>query len=177
MDVLLSIESASPLLDSLICPSAICCIQVLGLHVAVTVGQDGDPLGKLILGLLVPLGSISRATGVVVSIETGISHTSATSLSGTSAVSIGFSVATLAPLLLIAAKNHQVDVIASSLLASFVVFITLGTSLVELSGTAFTQVLGISIYVVSEEVPNSSSSGTWFFFSLSTAAGISARDP
>ena len=81
-DVLLSLELASSLLDSLICPSEICCIQVLGLHVTVTVEWDGDPSGKLILGLLVPLGSTSRATGgVVVVIVVGTSGTSVTSLS------------------------------------------------------------------------------------------------
>ena len=92
MDVLLSLELASSLLGSVICPSVSCCIQVLGLHVAVTVGWDGDPLGKLILGLLVPLGSTSRVTGgvvievVVAIVLAGISGTSTTSLSRTSVV-------------------------------------------------------------------------------------------
>ena len=64
----------------------ICCIQVLGQHVAVAVGWDGDPLGKIILGLLVPLGSTSRATGgvVVVAIVVGTLGTSVSSLSQTS---------------------------------------------------------------------------------------------
>ena len=123
-------------------------------------GQDGDPLGKLILGLLVHLGSTSRATGgvVVVVIVVGTSGTSVTSLSHTSADAIGLPVVTLTFLLLTAAKNCQVDAITSSLLASFVLCIILGASLVELSGTVFTQVSGISIYVISEEVPNSPSS-------------------
>ena len=87
MDVLLSLNLASPLLGSLVCPSVSCCIHVLGLHVAVTVGQDGDPSGKLILGLLVPLGSTSKVTGgvaaevVVAMVVVGISGTSTTSLS------------------------------------------------------------------------------------------------
>ena len=51
-DELLSSESPS-LVGSLVCPSVICCIQVLGLQVAVTAGWDGDPSGRLILGLLV----------------------------------------------------------------------------------------------------------------------------
>ena len=67
-----------------------CCIHVLGLHVAVTVGQEGEPLGKLILGLLVPLGSTSKVTGgvgvevVVTMVVVGISGTSTFSLSQTS---------------------------------------------------------------------------------------------
>ena len=91
MDVLLSLKLASSLLGSVVCPSVSCCIQVLGLHVAVTVGQDGDPSGKLILGLLVPLGSTSRVTGgvvvevvVVAIVVVGISGISTTSLSQTS---------------------------------------------------------------------------------------------
>ena len=40
-----------------------CCIHVLGLHVAVTVGRDGDPSGGIILGLLVPLSSTSTVIG------------------------------------------------------------------------------------------------------------------
>ena len=57
---------------------------------AVTVGWDGDPSGKLILRLLVPLGSTSRVTGGVVVevvaaiVVVGISSTSTTSLSQTS---------------------------------------------------------------------------------------------
>ena len=83
----------------------------------------------------------------------------------------------LAFLLSIAAKNCQVDAIASSLLASFVLCIILGASLFGLSDTILTCVLDISIYIVSEEVPNISSSGACSFFSLSTAVGISAKDP
>ena len=37
--------------------------------------------------------------------------------------------------------------------------------------------LGISIYIASEEVPNCPSSGTWLFFSHSTAVDIPAKDP
>ena len=90
MDVLLSLELASSHLGSMVCPSVSCCIQVLGLHVAVTVGQDVDPSGKLIPGLLVPLSSISRVIGVVVVevvvaiVVVGISGTSTISLSQTS---------------------------------------------------------------------------------------------
>ena len=90
MDVLLSLELASSLPGSAICPSVSSCIQVLGLHVAVTVGWDGDPSSKLILGLLVPLGSTSRVTGgvavevVVGIVVVGISGTSTTSLLQTS---------------------------------------------------------------------------------------------
>ena len=90
MDVLLSLELASSLLGPLVCPSVSCYIQVLGLHVAVTVGWDGDPLDKLILGLLVPLGSSSRVIGggvveaVVAMVVVGISGTSITFLSRTS---------------------------------------------------------------------------------------------
>ena len=90
MDVLLSLKLASSLLGSLVCPSVSCCIHVLGLHVAVVVGWDGDPLGKLILGLLVPLGSTSKVIGgvaaevVVAVVVASISGTSTTSLSQTS---------------------------------------------------------------------------------------------
>ena len=63
IDVLLSLELISYLLGSLVCPSVSCCIHVLGLHVAVTVGRNGDPLGRLILGLLVPLSSTSTVNG------------------------------------------------------------------------------------------------------------------
>ena len=79
-DEVLSSESPS-LVGSFVCPSVICCIHVLGQQVAVTVGQDGDPSGRLILGLLVPLGSTSRTTGVVAAIVVGASGTSVTSLS------------------------------------------------------------------------------------------------
>ena len=85
--MLLSLELASSLLGSLVCPSVSCCIQVLGLHVAVTVGWDGDPLGKLILGLLVPLGSTSRVTGGVV-VEVVVVAIIVVSISGTSTLSL-----------------------------------------------------------------------------------------
>ena len=87
MDVLLSLKLAFSLLHSLVCPSVSCCICVLGLHVAVTVGWDGDPLGKLILGLPIPLGSTSRVTGgvvvevVIAIVVVGIFGSSTTSLS------------------------------------------------------------------------------------------------
>ena len=87
MDVLLSLELASSLLGSVVCPSVSCCIQVLGLHVAVTVGWDGDPLGKLILGLLVPLGLTSRVTGGVV-IEVVVVAIVVASISGISTISL-----------------------------------------------------------------------------------------
>ena len=80
---LLSSESSS-LVGLLICPSAICCIQVLGLRVAVAIGQDRDPFGRLILGLLVSIGSTSKTTGVVAVTEVDISGTSVASLSQTS---------------------------------------------------------------------------------------------
>ena len=61
---------------------------MLGLQVAVTVGHDGDPLGTLILGLLVPLKSTSTVIGgviveaaVVATVVVGTSSTSILSLS------------------------------------------------------------------------------------------------
>ena len=112
MDVLLSLKLASSLLGSLVCPSVSCCIHVLGLHVAVAVGQDGDPLGKLILGLLVPLGSTSRVTqGVVVevvvvaTVVVSTSSTSIISLSQTSVDANRFPVGILTFLLSTAAMN------------------------------------------------------------------------
>ena len=70
-DELLSSVSPS-LVSSLVCPSIICCIQVLGLQVAVTAGWDGDPSGILTLGLLVPLGTTSKMTGVVAAVCYGL---------------------------------------------------------------------------------------------------------
>ena len=96
IDILLSLELASSLLGSLVCPSVSCCIHVLGLHVAVTAGWDGDPLGKLTQGLLVPLGSTSRVTGgvvvevvVVAIVVVGISGITTTSLSQLQLMLIG----------------------------------------------------------------------------------------
>ena len=90
-------------------------------------------MGKLILGLLVPLGSTSRITGgvvvevaVVTMVVVGISGTSATFLSHTS-VDAQLPMGILAFLLSTAAKNCCVDANAS-LLASFVACMTLGTS-------------------------------------------------
>ena len=126
IDVLLSLELASSLLGSLVCPSVSCCIQILGLHVAVTVGWDRDPSGKLILGLLVLLGSTSKVTGgvvaevVVAMVVASISGTSTLSLSQTSVDGNWFPAGILTFLLSTAAKNWQVDANASSLLASFV---------------------------------------------------------
>ena len=131
-DVLLSLGLASSLLDSVICPSVSCCIKVLVLHVAVTVGWDGDPSGKLILQLLVPLGSTSRVTGGVVVVVVGTSSTSGTSLSWTLVAANWLPVVILAFLLSTGAKNCQVDAIASSLLASCVLCIILGASLAGL---------------------------------------------
>ena len=85
--------------------------------------------------------------------------TSVTSLSQTSADVIWLPAVILAFLLSTAAKNCWVDAITSSPLASFVLCIILRASLIELSGTVFTPVSGISIYIVSVEVPNSPSSG------------------
>ena len=72
-----------PLLGSVVCPSVSCCIQVLSLCVAVTVGRDGDPSGKLILGLLVPHGSTSSITGGVV-VEVVVAIVVVVGISGTS---------------------------------------------------------------------------------------------
>ena len=62
----------------------ICCIQVLGLQVAVAVGQDGDPFGRITLGLLVSTGSTSGTTGVVMTSEADTPGTSMSSLLQTS---------------------------------------------------------------------------------------------
>ena len=104
-----------------------CCIHVLGLHVAVTVGHDGDPLGRLILGLLVPLSSTSTFIGgvvveavVVATVVVGTSGTSLFSLSWTSMDVNWFPAGTSTFLLSTAAKNCQVGANASALLASFV---------------------------------------------------------
>ena len=97
-------------------------------------------------------------TEVVATVEVGILGTSVTSFSCTSAdITVGLPVEIFVFLLSTAAKNCQVDAIASSLLTSLVLCITMGTSLVVLTGTIFTCVSGISIYAVSEEVPCSPS--------------------
>ena len=83
MEVLLSLELISSILGSFVCPSVSCCIHVLGLHVPVTVGHDGDPSGRLILGLLVPLGSTSTVIGGVV-VEAAVVATVVVSTPGTS---------------------------------------------------------------------------------------------
>ena len=128
-----------------------CCIHVLSLHVAVTIGWDGDPSGKLILGLLVPLGSTSIVIGgvvevvVVAIVVVGTSGTSVISLSRTSVDVNWFPAGILAFLLSTAAKNCQVDANISALLASFVPCMDLGTPEVELLCIVFAWVLGISI--------------------------------
>ena len=88
---------------------------------AVTVGQDGDPLGRLILGLLVPIGSTSRTAGVVAAVEVDVLGTSVTFLSQVSdVISVGLPVEVFQFLSSTVAKNCQVDAIASSLLTSLV---------------------------------------------------------
>ena len=62
----------------------ICCIQVLGLQVAVAVGQGEDPFGRITLGLLVSIGSTSGTTGVVMTAVVDIPGTSMSSLLQTS---------------------------------------------------------------------------------------------
>ena len=82
-----SLELVPSLWGSVVCPSVSCCIHVLGLHVAVMVGHEGDPSGRLILGLLVPISSTSNDTGgivvevVVATVVFGTSGTSIFSLS------------------------------------------------------------------------------------------------
>ena len=65
---MISPELFSPSRGSLICPSVSCCIHVLGLHVAVTVGHDGEPSGRLTLGLLAPINVKSVDMGEVVDV-------------------------------------------------------------------------------------------------------------
>ena len=62
----------------------ICWIQVLGLQVAVAVGQGEDPFGRITLGLLVSIGSTSGTTGVVMTAEVDVPGTSMSSLLQTS---------------------------------------------------------------------------------------------
>ena len=68
----------------MICPSVICCIQVLGLQVAVAVGQGGNPFERITLGLPVSIGSTSGTTGVVMTSEVDAPGTSMSSLLHTS---------------------------------------------------------------------------------------------
>ena len=88
----------------------------LGLHVAVTVGHDGGPSGRLILGLLVPLSSTSTLIGgvvveavVVATVVVSTSSTSILPLSCTS-MDVNWSLAGIFTFLpSTAAKNCQVD--------------------------------------------------------------------
>ena len=114
-------SESSSLVAALVCPSVICCIQVLGQQVAVTVGWDGDPSGRLILGLLVSIGSTSMTTGVVAATEVDTSDTSVSSLSQTLVdIPVGLPIVICLFLSSTAAKNYWVDSIASSLLTSLV---------------------------------------------------------
>ena len=115
-------------------------------------GWDGNPLGKLILGLPVPLSSTSIVIGgvvvevvVVATVVVRTSSTSIISLSRTSVDVNWFPVGILTFLLSTAAKNCQVDANASALLASFVPCMDLGTPGIGPLCTVFTQVFGISI--------------------------------
>ena len=99
----------------------ICCIQVLGLQVAVAVGQGGDPFGRITLGLLVSMGSTSGITGGVVTMEVDVPGTSMSSLLQTSDdTPKDLPVELFLSLSSTVAKNCQVDANASSLLASLV---------------------------------------------------------
>ena len=120
-DRVLSFKLAFSLVGSLIYPSVICCIQVLGLQVAVAVGWDGDPSGRITLGLLVFIGSTSGTTGVVMTAEADIPGTSMSSLPQTSDdTSKDLLVELFLFLSSTVAKNCQVDTNTSSLLASLV---------------------------------------------------------
>ena len=75
----------------MICPSEMCCTQVLGRQVAVAVGLEGDPLGKKVLGLLVSVSvasasGISGVIGILEGIATSFSFLSAEVTVGSSAV-------------------------------------------------------------------------------------------
>ena len=117
-----------------------------------TVGHDGDPLGRLILGLLVPLSSTSTVIAGVV-VEAVVVATVVVSTSGTSILPLSwtsmdvnwFLTGTFTFLLSTAAKNCQVDTNASALLASFVPCKDLGTSGVGPLYIVLAWVLGISI--------------------------------
>ena len=115
-------------------------------------GWDGDPLGKLILGLLVPLSSTSIIIGGVV-VEVVVVKTAVVGTSGTSLISLSqtsvdvnwFPAGIPTFLLSTVAKNCQVDANVSALLASFVPCMDLGTPRIGPLCTVFTRVLGISI--------------------------------
>ena len=99
----------------------ICCIQVLGLQVAVAVGWDGDPFGSITLGLLVSIGSTSGTTGVVMTAEVDVPGTTMSSLLQTSDDTPKvLPVELFLFLSSTVAKNCWVDANASSLFASLV---------------------------------------------------------
>ena len=111
-DGLLSAESSPSLVGSFICPSETCCTHVHGLQIAVTVGLEGDPLGRKVLGLLVSPSVVSVS---VIGVEetTGIIMCSAFPPETSVAISAGKLVVVLfCPLTI--AKNYLVEVIASS---------------------------------------------------------------
>ena len=87
----------------------------------VAVGLDGDPFGRITLGLLVSIGSTSGTTGVVMTTEADVRGTSMSSLLQTSDdTSKDLLVELFLFLLSTATKNCQVHANASSLLASLV---------------------------------------------------------
>ena len=99
----------------MVCPSVSCCIHVLGLQVAITVGHDEDLSGKLILGLLEPRSSGSTVEGVViVMVIVGTFIILTLSLSCISMDVTLFSVEASLSLWLTTAKNCQVDSNAST---------------------------------------------------------------
>ena len=108
---------------SFICPSKTHCTHVHGLQVAVAVGLEGDPLGRKVLGLLV---SVSLTVGVAE--VTGILRLIVFPPEVSADVSTCNSVVVTQFCSLTEAKNCLVEAIASSLLASLVLWILLGDS-------------------------------------------------
>ena len=124
-------------------------------------GWDGDPLGRITLGLLVSIGSTSGITGVVVTTEVDVPGTSQSSLPQTSDdTHIGLPVESFPFLSSTVAKNCRVDANASSLLTSLVLCILLGASLILLSGFIFNSVFEIPTFAVSEGASCGLSSGS-----------------
>ena len=151
---------------------------------AVAVGLGGDPLGKKGLGLLVSgsVVSASGTTGEVVTTEVDVTGTSFSFLPQTSdVIATGPYVVLLLFLSFTVAKNCCVDAMASSLLASLVLWILLGVYLTLLSGFTFKIVSGVLSIEVSKGASHGLSSRTWCFpspaSSVFTAVGKSPRDP
>ena len=119
-DKLLSAEPVPSQEGSFICPSKTHCTHICGLQVAVTVGLEGDPLGRKVIGLLVSVSvtvGVAEVTGILIFIVFPSEVTANVSTISSDVVTQFCS--------LTEAKNCLVEAIASSLSACLVLLIFL----------------------------------------------------